>query len=427
MGRGLVLPLYLAFSERADRFAERRLARRMALGKEDAGRMGERRGIASADRPDGDVLWFHAASVGEALSILELVRRLIEEDEWLNFLITTGTVASAQVLENRLPPEAIHQYIPLDAASYVRAFLDHWQPDLAVWTESELWPALMEETHSRGIPMLLLNGRISQSSYRRWRLTPSAISTLLGYFKAAHVQDQATAQHLARLGMASDRISITGTLKEGSAALPDSAEAREEVAQMIAGRPTWLAASTHAPEEEMVAQAHRIVMRRSPRMLLILAPRDPDRGGGVAASLRASQLRVAQRSKFEKITDETEIYLADCPDELGIWYRLAPLSFVGGSLVPVGGHNPLEPAALGSAILHGPHVGNFKEIYDRLAVAEGAVRVSSEGELTNQIVRMLAPDQAAAMAHAAWEVSSSGAEVTNAALSLILDTLGGAT
>lgn len=424
MTRSPLLGLYLAWSARGARsFAERKLRERLADGKEDGTRLEERRGIASIPRPDGPLIWFHAASVGESLAVLELVRRLLEEREDLHVLVTTGTVTSAAVMADRLPERAIHHYAPLDAKPFVTAFLDHWKPDVAIWTESELWPTLVVETHARDIPMLLLNARMSKASHDKWRFASGMVRSLLERFQAALVQDNLTMVYLRRLGMPVDRMKVMGTLKEGAAALPCDDNDRATMAATMAGRPVWLASSTHEGEEKLVLQAHRKAMRSSPRLLLILVPRHPERGDEIAAHLQSDGWRFTRRTADEVPTDEANVYLADTMGELGLWYRLSPISFVGGSLVAIGGHNPFEPAALGSAILHGPYVTNFVDIYDRLREGDAASLVSSPEKLAGQVARLLNPEEAASMAAAAWQVISDGADVTDRALALIIDTL----
>lgn len=424
MAISMALSAYLALSARATRYAERKLADRLAAGKEDADRLDERRGIASVARPDGPLLWFHAASVGESLSLLELIRRLGEERPELNFLVTTGTVTSAQVMAARLPVGAFHQFVPLDVLPWVRRFLDHWKPDLAIWTESELWPALLTETRAREIPMVLINARMSKASHDRWRwfLRPM-VRKLLRKFDIAHVQDDITAGYLRRLGLPGDRLHVTGTLKEGAAALPVDEAERTRMARHLGGRPVWLAASTHEGEEEKVLEAHAQALRVNHRLLLILVPRHPNRADAVAALIDRLGLSVARRSEGELPDADTQVYLADTMGELGLWYRLAPISFVGGSLEPIGGHNPFEPAALGSAILHGPYVTNFVDIFQRLTESGASRLVTSPGSLAEAVNDLQNPDKAAELAHAAWEVCSSGANVTDDALEMLLDKL----
>ena len=419
----LALAAYLAFSARATRFAERKLADRLEAGKEDPDRLPERRGIASQDRPEGDLIWLHAASVGESLSLLELIRRMSEERPDLHFLVTTGTVTSAQVMAARLPPAAIHQFVPVDVLPWVRRFLDHWRPSLAVWTESELWPALISETRSRDIPMVIINARMSKASHDRWRFLKGMVRSLLLRFDEAHVQDDITASYLRNLGLPGDRLHVTGTLKEGAAALPCDEDERARLARVLNGRPVWLAASTHPGEEQKVLEAHKQALRVNPRLLLILVPRHPERGDQVADLIDAHGCSYARRSRGECPETDCAVYLADTLGEMGLWFRLAPISFVGGSLEPIGGHNPFEPAALGSVILHGPYVSNFVDIYQRLTEAGAARLVASPDSLAAAINDLLNPDRAAEMAHAAWEVCSAGAEVTDRALDMLFDYL----
>jgi 3-deoxy-D-manno-octulosonic-acid transferase len=418
-GRSLLLGLYLALSRRAGSVARRLLRRRAAQGKEDPSRLPERMGLAGAPRPEGRLAWFHAASVGEAASLLELLRRVETGRPDLTCLVTTVTVTSAQLLAARLPARAIHQFAPLDVAPWVERFLDHWRPDLAVWTESELWPAALAATHRRGAPMLLINARISAKSYKRWRWAGGMARALLRRFDRILAQDDLAAEHFARLGAAPGRIEVTGSLKEGAAPLGHDEAERVRVARALAGRPVWLAASTHPGEEEVVLAAHARARRALPMLALILAPRHPVRGDGLAEMLRARGLVVAQRSRGEPVTPDTDVYLADTLGEMGLWYRVAAVSFVGGSLVEVGGHNPFEPALLGSAILHGPHVRNFADGYGRLGAAQAAALVRDESELASALTATLAPDRAAAMAAAAWDAMSAGAEVTDRVLEVV--------
>jgi 3-deoxy-D-manno-octulosonic-acid transferase len=418
----LLLRLYLAASRRGASIARRTLERRQAEGKESALRLGERMGEAGLPRPPGPLVWFHAASVGEAASLLELLRRLILARPGLTCLITTGTLTSSQFLADRLPEGVIHQFVPVDVLPWVRRFLDHWRPDVAVWTESELWPAMIWEAYNRRIPMLLVNARISARTFRRWRAFRGMARAILRRFDRILAQDALAGEQLALIGADPERLSVEGSLKEGAAPLPYDERERARVGRALSGRPVWLAASTHPGEEEIVLAAHLRARRALPMLALVRAPRHPARGDAVAALLRERGLQVAQRSKDEEIGADTDVYLADTLGEMGLWYRIASVSFVGGSLVDVGGHNPFEPALLGSAIIYGPHVRNFLDAYRRLAAAHAAVLVRSEIELADAVVATIAPDRAAEMAAAAWAACSEGAEVTDA----VLDAIGGA-
>lgn len=423
MPRSAILALYMTLANRPG-FGERLLRKRLARGKEDESRIDERRGIASEDRPAGTLIWLHAASVGESVSLLEMIRRMGEEWPGLWFLVTTGTVTSAQVLADRLPERCIHQFVPLDIRPWMARFLDHWAPDIVVLAEGEIWPALLTEVGHRKIPTAMINARMTDRAFRRWRFARRAARAMMARIDHVQAQDQATADRLLALGLPPERLEVTGTLKEGSAALPHDERERQRLAQVLAGRPSWLAASTHENEEVLVADAHKQALRSWHKLLLVIAPRHPDRAPGIVAGLRASGWKIAQRSAGEDITPDVQIYVADTMGEMGLWYRLCPVSFVGGSLVDIGGHNPFEPAALGSAILHGPHVVNFADIYARLAAAD-ATREVSDPTLGDAVAETLEPDTAARMAHAAWAVCSEGADVTERAMDLLLAMLDG--
>ena len=421
--RSFALWCYYQLMRRADRHVERRLRSRLLMGKEDPERLEERLGISLAERPTGNLIWFHAASVGESLSLVELIKRISSSQPDYNFLITTGTITSAKLILSRLPSNAVHQYIPVDTPRAVEKFLDRWRPSLAIWTESEFWPNLISFTSARDIPMILINARISEKSYRRWRFFKKSLKNLIEKFNYSLIQDQKTVKYFSKIGISSNNFELTGTLKEGSAALPHSETEQVEFSKQILNRPVWLAASTHEGEEKLIAAAHRHASKASQGLLLIIVPRHPERGLEIASILTKENFKICLRSKKDKISSDTQIYIADTLGELGLWYRIAPVSFVGGSFVPIGGHNPFEPAALGSAILHGPYVENFKEIYNRLNVAGAAVKIEEASELGVKLIETLSPENAAKLAQSAWEVSSNGAEITDRAIKLIYENL----
>ena len=421
--RSFALWCYYQLMRRADRYVEHRLTSRLLMGKEDPERLEERLGISLAERPTGNLIWFHAASVGESLSLVELIKRISSSQPDYNFLITTGTITSAKLILSRLPSNAVHQYIPVDTPRAVEKFLDRWRPSLAIWTESEFWPNLISFTSARDIPMILINARISEKSYRRWRFFKKSLKNLIEKFNYSLIQDEKTVKYFSKIGISSNNFELTGTLKEGSAALPHSETEQVEISKQILNRPVWLAASTHEGEEKLIAAAHRHASKASQGLLLIIVPRHPERGLEIASILAKENFKIRLRSKKDKILSDTQIYIADTLGELGLWYRIAPVSFVGGSFVPIGGHNPFEPAALGSAILHGPYVENFKEIYNRLNVAGAAVKIEEASELGVKLIETLSPENAAKLAQSAWEVSSNGAEITDRAIKLIYENL----
>ncbi|HEY4136049.1 MAG TPA: 3-deoxy-D-manno-octulosonic acid transferase [Alphaproteobacteria bacterium] len=366
------------------------LRRRLARGKEDPARFHERFGEARVARPAGRLVWLHAASIGEAFSVLRLIDRLLVDHPALHVLITTGTVSSAQLLGNRLPPRAIHQYVPVDRMAWVRRFLDHWRPDAALWVESEIWPNLIGETRARGVPMLLLNARISPKSFAGWQRVPGIARALFGGFARCLAQDEDEAGRLRALGARDVR--VTGNLKNADRPLPADPAGLVALRDQIGARPVWIAASTHDGEEAMVAEAQAILARARPTILTIIAPRHPPRGPEIAAQLRARGLGVACRSAHEPIAPDTAIYLADTLGELGLLYRVAPIAFIGGSLVPRGGQNMLEPARLDAAIVAGPHMENFRAMARDMDAADAWLRVGDAASLAAAVDRLLADD-----------------------------------
>lgn len=421
----VALSLYRAASSAAEGPARRLLARRLSRGKEDPARIAERLGHAGAPRPPGPLVWLHGASVGESLSLLTLIEALRAVRPDLAILMTTGTVTSARLMAGRLPKGAIHQFVPLDAGPAVARFLDHWRPDLAIWAESELWPRLVTDTRARGIPMALVNARMSAGSARNWgRFAPGMARALVGAFDAVGAQDDAIAARLAALGARPPV--VTGTLK-GGVAPPDLPAAREALALACAGRPLWLAASTHEGEETLVAAAHRIAAAGMPGLLTLIAPRHPERGPAIADALGAMGLRVSRRGADHAPPGPgDDVHILDTLGEMGAWLRLASVAFIGGSLVPVGGHNPHEPAALGAAILHGAHVANFAPDYAALDAAGGALSVGAD--LGDAVLRLLADAPArAAMAEAARAALPDGTAARAATMALLAPLLPGAT
>lgn len=361
------------------------LARRRARGKEDAARLGERRGIAGLPRPPGRLVWMHGASVGEALALLPLVDRM--QASGFVVLVTTGTVTSARLLATRLPPGALHQYAPLDAGACMRRFLQTWKPGLLVLTESELWPNMLLEARRAGIPVALVNARLSARSFARWSRAKGAISALLRCIDVCLAQTPADAGRLTRLGAA--RVSVCGNLKYDAAPLPADTAALGALRVAIGARPCWVAASIHAGEDEMALAAHAALAAAFPDLLTILAPRHMARADAIATLPAARSLSIARRSLADAVAAGVQVYLADTMGEMGLLYRLNAPVFMGKSLARGGGQNPIEPAVLGAAILHGPSVMNFADVYALLDDAGGATRVDSEAALVKSLGDLL--------------------------------------
>lgn len=384
--RGLIA-LYPPATRLAVAAAPSLLRLRAYRGKEDPARLGERMGHADHPRPNGQVMWFHGASVGESRSVLPLIERLVAARPDLFALVTTGTLTSARLLAGRLPERAVHQFAPLDGIAYVRRFLNHWRPDVALWIDSEFWPNLMTQTAARGVPMMLLNGRISERTLRGWRRFPASSASLLSCFSRCFAIDEENAARLEALG--AKRVDVLGNLKFAAPPLDADADDLIRFETILAARPRWLAASTQAPEETVAAEVHQIISRRLPGLLTMIVPRHPERGPDVAAGLRGLGVRVALRSAGDWPMDDTDILLADTIGELGLFYRLAPVALVGRSLSRHGGSNPLEAARLGCAVVHGPHTANFASLYRDMNAAGAALAVHNKAELAEAVSSLI--------------------------------------
>jgi len=354
-------------------------------GKEDPARLDERYGASRIARPRGPLVWVHGASVGELLAVGPLVERIRSKD--FAVLCTSGTVSSAQVAVQRFPKTVIHQFVPIDAPRFVERFFDHWKPDLALFVESDLWPNLIITAKERNIPLILVNGRVSERSFNRWRIVPSTIGSLLRRFDLCLAQSAGHAARYRDLG--APRITTTGNLKLDVPEPPADAAALAALRAAVGDRPTIAAASTHAGEESALIEAHRRLRNTFPRLLTIIVPRHPDRGPGIVEIANAAGLSTTLRSRDAQPDRDDDIYVVDTMGELGLVYRVAPIVFVGGSLASHGGQNPIEPIKLGAAILHGPHVWNFGEIYAALDAAHGADLVADVGKLAVRLGALL--------------------------------------
>jgi 3-deoxy-D-manno-octulosonic-acid transferase len=380
------------------------LRRRAAAGREDIARLPERFGHAATARPEGRLIWCHGASVGEAQALLPLLQHLHAARPDITLLLTTGTVTSATLVQQRamqgLLQGVIHQFVPVDLPNAVDRFLAHWRPDLVLWSESDFWPGILAELRRRRIPALLVNARMSERSCRRWNLAPGTIGWLLQAFATIYAQTAQDAERLRRLG-ATEAIEA-GNLKEAAPPLPAIAETVMQWQMTLGSRPRWLAASTHPGEEVQFAGVHRALQSRFPGLLTIIVPRHPQRGPEIATALTAIGSSIALRSRSEAVTAATDIYIADTLGELGLWYRLCPIVMMGGSLIPHGGQNPLEPARLDCAVLFGPSMFNFSEAVAGLLDAGGAQQVQDAAELTAALGILLAdPAKVAEIASAA--------------------------
>ncbi len=386
------------------------LRRRLSRGKELPGRIAERFGIDPTPRPPGRLIWLHAASVGETVSILPVIAELPPDT---NVLLTTGTVTSAELLARRLPElglagRVIHRFVPLDVPAWAGRFLDHWRPDVAGFVESELWPNLLAGCRARHIPAMLINARMSRRSFASWSRLPGFARHVLSGFALVQAQTETYAERLRRLG--ATRVTAPGDLKFAAPELPADPAELERLRAWLAGRPVWLAASTHPGEDEVVFAAHRRLAASHPRLLTILVPRHPERGERIAGL--AGDIAVSRRAAGG-LPPAAGVWIADTLGELGLFCRLARIVFVGRSLLPPGGgQNPLEPARLGCAVAVGPHTGNFDSATEILQAAGALARVDDAASLAAWVDGMLRhPECVAACGGAAAAASARYADL----------------
>lgn len=411
----MILPLYRTLTTFGQPLIRFYLSRRLKAGKESRERFGERLGQAARERPEGKLAWIHAASVGESLSLLPLIERLRKDRPDWHILCTTGTVTSAMLMTERLPEGAFHQFVPVDRVAYVERFLTHWRPDLVLWAESEFWPNLISRAGARKLPMVLLNGRISEKSFKGWKRFPGLIRSLLGAFSLCLGQSETDAERLVALGAPHSK--SVGNLKFAAPPLPADESTLKNLADKIGNRPCWLAASTHRGEEEIAGEVHLSLKKRYPNLLTLIVPRHPGRGVEAATALKARGLSVAQRSVKNELTKYTDIYLADTMGEMGLFYRLAPIVFMGKSILGWGGQNPLEAARLNAALLLGPNMTNFEEITAKFERAHACRRVADADALKEAVADLLDNDgERTRMTKAALNVAKNEAGVLDAVM-----------
>ncbi len=395
----MTLPLlaYRLLTRMLEPLAPRLLDARVKQGKEDAVRVDERLGVPGVARPDGDLVWLHGVSVGETLSLLPVVERIVKARPDLTVLVTSGTVTSAELLARRLPPGVIHQFAPVDVPGGVAAFLDHWRPSVGVFVESELWPNLILAARDRKISLALVSARITEKTAAGWARFPKSAHALLSAFSVVMPQDDVSAARLHRLGA---RVGGQVNLKLSGAALPHDASAFTALSAAIGDRPVIVAASTHEGEEIAIVRA---LDHLAERLCLILVPRHPERGPEIATALTRDGYRFALRSRGAQPNAETDIYVADTLGELGLFLRLADVVVMGGSFgsflgrEPWGGHNPLEPARLARPAVAGPDASNWQAVTADLVAAGGLELVATPGDLPG-VVAPLLNDPAAARA-----------------------------
>ncbi len=383
----LALQTYWLATQAARPFLPLFIARRIRAGKEDRQRHQERLAQTAKPRPDGPLAWVHAASVGETNAILPLCTALTERG--FTVLVTTVTTTAAQILDDKASanPLILHQYAPFDVPSIIQKFLDHWQPSLAIFAESEIWPMTIKALSVRKIPLAIVNGRMSDRSFRRWRKFRSATPSLFGRIDQVLVRGDEDLLRFQELG--AERVTITGNLKYDSPAPDIDPDQLATLKRDIAGRPIFLATSTHSGEDEIILKAYQILRQSIPDLLSCIVPRHPRRGAEIVELAKSLGISAELRTASGNPTAACELYVADTMGELGLFYSIAPAALVGGSLEPIGGHNPIEAVQQGCAVLSGPHVFNFREVFGVLEGAEACVIVHDAVEIAAAVTRCL--------------------------------------
>ena len=375
-------------------------------GKESKTRFCERLGYAKMARPEGKLIWMHGASVGECLSMMPLINKLLEMDQNLHIMVTSGTVTSADLMAKRLPERAFHQFVPIDSPWGARHFVRHFKADAVLWFESDFWPNLLASIHAAKIPLVLLNGRISDRSFARWQRAKFFIRPLLKNFTLTLGQSEENAHRLQVLG--SPAVDCVGNIKYAAPPSPFDENELKKLLAEIGNRACWCGASTHDNEEEQMAFVHETVKKKFPDLLTVCVPRHPNRADAIEKMFAKHGLKVARRSRKEAISAETDVYLADTIGEMGLLYRLAPVVFVGGSLIPFGGQNMLEPMSLSRAVVIGPYAFNFKEIVKSGKETESLLEVPDMQALAEIVQELLEnTDKRSALAEKAHQVATS--------------------
>lgn len=381
MGAGsdtLLLKLYRAATDMLGPAVPLWIKSRASKGKEDLARLAERKGLPSQARPQGALVWMHGASVGECTMLLPLIAKMRGSRPDLNILLTSGTVTAAKLMAERLPQGAFHQYVPLDRRKYVKTFLQHWIPDMAIWAESEIWPNLIMQAKARGTTLALINARMSETSLSGWRKRPASAHAIFSCFDLILAADSATANGLS--DFARKTIDSIGNLKDAALPLPVNLKKQAALSSRLGSRPVWCAASTHHGEDEIVLAAHEALLNTRPDALLILAPRHPERGDNITELINSMGLTFTARSSGGLPDKGTQVYLFDTIGEMGLAFKMSNVTLMCGSLLAgLSGHNPLEPARLNCAVLSGPHVTSFADIYKDMSGA-GAVKIMDKDE-----------------------------------------------
>lgn len=399
-----------------DRFAKNLQKKWETIGI-STDRFQERIGVASRPRKPGKLIWLHARDVISLKPLIGLMKQLNEHAPDVSFLVTTRRQENTEALLERLPDNAVHQFLPIDLKQPVRLFLKHWQPDIVIIAGGEFWPRLLTKLDTFGVPIIAVNTKMTDRSYKRWQWVSGLAKLLLNKFNLILVQDQKVMQKLERLGAQTEDIRVTGLITDTKSLLHYDEALYSGLSSAIGSRSVWLSAATHRDEEDVVVNAYKVALRRNRRLLLILLTREENRGERIATRHENKNLTFVLQENGGSLDEMTDVYVTDQMENIATYLRLASVTFCGGTLSTGDTIDPFHPASMGSAIIQGPACAEYQPDYDRYREG-GATRLVLNGnDLAQTLNEVIAPDVAASMAHAAWEISSEGGEVTGIVIS----------
>ena len=411
----------------ATRMVGSRLIQRMKSRSEQSGntetRFLERLGTASMPKNTDRIIWFHARDTRSALPLFSVIEQLNDQDLGIDFLLTTRRHEDTTALNQQLPENTIHQFLPIDLDEPITSFVEHWSPNVAVISEGEYWPRILTRLAKAGVPIISINAKLSEKSYKRWLWIPGLAKSVLLSFDLILAQDLHVAQKLRHLGAKAKNIRVTGSMTTTKKLLPYDEALYSSLSSAIGTRPVWLAAATNKSEENVIVNAHKVAMRKNRRLLLLLHTHHTKRSTEIASRHEHQNINFSIQESGDALDEVTDIYITNQSDNLGTYMRLAAVTFCGGSLSNGDTTDPFHPASMGSAIIYGPSTGVYEEDYTRYSTSGAAELVQNGGQLSKTLNKMLSPDISAAMAYAAWEISSEGGDVSGIVTSEILEKL----
>ena len=353
---------------------------RLLNGKEDRKRFKEKFSIINHKSTKGKTVWFHAASVGEIMSIISILQYYEKKNEIKTILVTTSTLSSARIIENLKFTKVIHQFYPIDHFIIVKKFLDHWKPKIAIFLESEIWPRMFYEINKKNIPLILLNARLTEKSFNRWMISGSFAKEIFSLIKKTYPQNQQTKYFLKKLGVS--KLEEIGNLKYVENKNENKDVLNKKILKRLAKYKVWVAASTHEGEELFAAKAHILLKEKEKNLITIIIPRHINRVDKIVNELKNLNLKVITHSSKQKKFDDIDIYIVDTFGLSKNFYQISPTVLLGKSILHKGGQNPLEASRFNCNILHGPNIDNFQDIYKHL----NELRISKEIKSLNDLV-----------------------------------------